>query len=93
MVAVSAVLAAGTAIRAGVLKQYQVDRFLAFTNPDLDPRGAGYNVEQARIAVGNGGWFGNGLLHGSQTRSANSVESALVSPQTPCLAAEIGAPS
>ena len=54
---------------AGVLKAYQVDRFLAFTNPDLDPRGAGYNVEQARIAIGNGGLFGQGLFHGSQTRS------------------------
>jgi rod shape determining protein RodA len=52
-----------------VLKQYQIDRFLAFTNPDLDPRGAGYNVEQARIAVGNGGLFGHGLFDGSQTRS------------------------
>ncbi|WP_300406231.1 rod shape-determining protein RodA [Nocardioides sp.] len=69
VVAVSAVAAAVTAIRAGVLKQYQVDRFLAFTDPDRDPLGAGYNVEQSRIAVGNGGWFGNGLLHGSQTRS------------------------
>ncbi|GAB2881661.1 rod shape-determining protein RodA [Nocardioides pacificus] len=56
-------------ISAGVLKDYQVDRFLAFTNPDLDPRGAGYNVEQARIAVGNGGLFGQGLFDGSQTRS------------------------
>ena len=52
-----------------MLKAYQVDRFLAFTNPDLDPRGAGYNAEQARIAVGNGGLFGQGLFHGSQTRS------------------------
>jgi len=52
-----------------VLKPYQIDRFMAFTNPDLDPRGAGYNVEQARIAVGNGGLFGQGLFHGSQTRS------------------------
>ena len=56
-------------VAGGVLKAYQVDRFLAFTNPDLDPRGAGYNVEQARIAVGNGGLFGQGLFHGSQTRS------------------------
>ena len=55
--------------RPGVLKQYQVDRFLAFTNPGLDPRGAGYNTEQARIAVGNGGLFGQGLFHGSQTRA------------------------
>jgi rod shape determining protein RodA len=51
------------------LKAYQVDRFLAFTNPELDPRGAGYNTEQARIAVGNGGLFGQGLFDGSQTRS------------------------
>ncbi|WP_435742498.1 rod shape-determining protein RodA [Nocardioides sp. SYSU DS0663] len=57
------------AVAAGALKQYQVDRFLAFTNPDLDPRGAGYNVEQARIAVGNGGLVGQGLFDGSQTRS------------------------
>ncbi len=63
------VTAAVAAVAAGLLKQYQVDRFLAFTNPDLDPRGAGYNVEQARIAVGNGGLFGQGLFHGSQTRS------------------------
>jgi rod shape determining protein RodA len=60
---------AAAAIAAGVLEDYQVDRFLAFTNPDLDPRGAGYNVEQARIAVGNGGLFGQGLFDGSQTRS------------------------
>jgi rod shape determining protein RodA len=61
--------AAVTAFAGHLLKPYQVDRFLAFTNPDLDPRGAGYNTEQARIAVGNGGWFGQGLFHGSQTRS------------------------
>ena len=63
------VTGAVAAVAGGVLKAYQVDRFLAFTNPDLDPRGAGYNVEQARIAVGNGGLFGQGLFHGSQTRS------------------------
>ena len=53
----------------GFLEQYQVDRFLAFTDPGRDPRGAGYNVEQARIAVGNGGLFGQGLFDGSQTNS------------------------
>jgi rod shape determining protein RodA len=61
--------AAVTMVAEGFLKAYQVDRFLAFTNPDLDPRGAGYNTEQARIAVGNGGLFGQGLFDGSQTRS------------------------
>ena len=63
-------VAGGVAVLAGhLLKPYQIDRFLAFTNPDLDPRGAGYNTEQARIAVGNGGLFGQGLFHGSQTRA------------------------
>jgi rod shape determining protein RodA len=69
LLAGAGVTAAVSAVAAGLLKQYQVDRFLAFTNPDLDPRGAGYNVEQARIAVGNGGLFGQGLFDGSQTRA------------------------
>ena len=62
-------VAAVTAVVGGLLADYQVDRFLAFTNPGLDPRGAGYNVEQARIAVGNGGVFGQGLFDGSQTQA------------------------
>jgi rod shape determining protein RodA len=69
LLVVTAVGAAGAALVAGLLKAYQVDRFLAFVNPDLDPRGAGYNVEQARIAIGNGGVLGQGLFHGSQTRA------------------------
>lgn len=60
---------AAVVISAGVLKEYQIHRFMAFTNPDLDPRGAGYNVNQARIAVGNGGLFGQGLFDGSQTKA------------------------
>jgi rod shape determining protein RodA len=69
LLVVGAAMAAVAAVTQGLLKAYQVDRFLAFTDPDLDPRGAGYNTEQARIAVGNGGLFGEGLFHGSQTRS------------------------
>jgi rod shape determining protein RodA len=69
LLAAGGVTVAAAAVAAGFLKQYQVDRFLAFTNPDLDPRGAGYNVEQARIAVGNGGLLGQGLFDGSQTRA------------------------
>jgi rod shape determining protein RodA len=57
------------AIRLGVLQGYQLLRFEAFMNPNLDPRGAGYNTTQARIAIGNGGLFGQGLFHGSQTQS------------------------
>jgi rod shape determining protein RodA len=64
-----AVAAAILAVQLHVLKAYQLDRFLAFTNPDLDPRGAGYNTTQARIAIGNGGIFGQGLFGGSQTKA------------------------
>jgi rod shape determining protein RodA len=67
--AAGGVLGAAAAVIGGALKSYQVDRFMAFTDPGLDPRGAGYNVEQARIAVGNGGLFGQGLFDGSQTQS------------------------
>jgi rod shape determining protein RodA len=63
------VLAAVVAVQVGLLADYQLDRFLAFTDPGLDPRGAGYNTTQARIAIGNGGVLGQGLFGGSQTRS------------------------
>jgi rod shape determining protein RodA len=64
-----AVAVATLAVRLHVLKAYQLDRFMAFADPGLDPRGAGYNTTQARIAIGNGGIFGQGLFRGSQTRS------------------------
>jgi rod shape determining protein RodA len=50
-----------------LLKPYQINRFTAFADPSRDPRGAGYNAEQARIAVGSGGFLGKGLFHGEQT--------------------------
>ena len=50
-----------------ILDQYQINRFAAFANPDLDPAGVGYNTHQARIAIGSGGLTGAGLFHGSQT--------------------------
>jgi rod shape determining protein RodA len=61
------VLVCVTAVQVGVLDQYQVDRFAAFANPELDPRGVGYNTNQARIAIGSGGLLGKGLFEGSQT--------------------------
>jgi rod shape determining protein RodA len=67
--AAGGIAGAAVAVSAHVLKTYQVDRFMAFTNPNLDPRGAGYNTTQARIAIGNGGLFGQGLFGGSQTKS------------------------
>jgi rod shape determining protein RodA len=51
----------------GVLDEYQINRFAAFANPELDPAGVGYNTNQARIAIGSGGLLGTGLFKGSQT--------------------------
>jgi len=61
------VLVSAGAVQLHVLDEYQVDRFAAFTDPALDPRGAGYNTSQARIAIGSGGLLGKGLFHGTQT--------------------------
>ncbi|MER6995000.1 rod shape-determining protein RodA [Streptomyces sp. NPDC000410] len=51
----------------GLLDEYQINRFAAFANPELDPAGVGYNTNQARIAIGSGGLVGTGLFKGSQT--------------------------
>ena len=62
------VLGAGAgwlAFRLHVLKSYQLQRFTSFTNPNADLAGAGYNAQQAKIAVGSGGLSGHGLFHGS----------------------------
>ena len=49
-----------------VLHGYQRRRLEIFLNPYSDPLGAGYNLLQARIALGAGGFFGQGWLHGLQ---------------------------
>jgi rod shape determining protein RodA len=51
----------------GLLDEYQINRFAAFANPELDPAGVGYNTNQARIAIGSGGLTGTGLFNGHQT--------------------------
>ncbi len=48
-----------------LLKPYQVQRLTAFVNPSADPTGTGYSAAQAKIAIGSGGMFGQGLFHGS----------------------------
>lgn len=50
------------------LKPYQKQRIEAFINPAADPQGAGYNVSQAKIAIGSGGIYGRGLGKGSQSQ-------------------------
>ena len=48
------------------LEEYQRNRLLVFIDPDLDPTGDGYNLTQAKIAIGNGGLFGAGWMQGTQ---------------------------
>jgi rod shape determining protein RodA len=71
----AAILAAGVlavvlAVKGGVLHEYQLARFAAFTNPNKDPQGVAYNINQAHIAIAHGGLFGQGLFHGAQTHGA-----------------------
>src|SRR3990172_9606779 len=50
------------------LHDYQRQRILTLFDPTQDPLGAGYHTIQSTIAVGSGGIFGKGWLHGTQTR-------------------------
>lgn len=50
------------------LKDYQKERILNFIEPERDLQGAGYQVQQSQIAIGNGGITGKGFLEGTQTR-------------------------
>ncbi len=51
-----------------ILKPHQQSRIEAFVNPALDPQGAGWNVLQAKTAIGSGGFWGKGFLEGTQTQ-------------------------
>jgi len=50
------------------LADYQKLRILTFLDPGRDPRGAGYQIIQSKIAIGSGGIWGKGFLNASQTR-------------------------
>lgn len=50
------------------LQPYQQERILTFIDPERDPLGAGYNVDQARTAIGSGGLWGLGFCSGTQTQ-------------------------
>lgn len=51
-----------------LLENYQYRRIDTFLDPSSDPLGAGYNLAQAKIALGSGGWSGRGFMKGTQTR-------------------------
>jgi rod shape determining protein RodA len=50
------------------LEDYMQERIVTFLNPGLDPLGAGFNINQALIAVGSGGWLGQGYGSGIQSQ-------------------------
>ncbi|MEJ2384552.1 MAG: FtsW/RodA/SpoVE family cell cycle protein [Xanthomonadales bacterium] len=50
------------------MHDYQRQRVLTFLDPESDPLGTGWNIIQSKIAVGSGGLFGKGWLHGTQSR-------------------------
>lgn len=51
-----------------MMHTYQKNRVLTFLDPERDPLGTGYNIIQSKIAIGSGGFFGKGLLGGSQSQ-------------------------
>lgn len=52
------------------LASYQQNRFLSFLNPELDARATGWHIIQSKIAIGSGGWLGQGFTQGTQKRLA-----------------------
>jgi rod shape determining protein RodA len=59
-------------LKLHLLHAYQLGRLTTFLHPDADPQGTGYSAAQAKIAIGSGGLFGQGLFHG-QLISGNFI--------------------
>ena len=55
-----------------LIKQYQIDRLLVFIDPTRDRKGAGYNLEQSKIAIGSGELTGKGLGRGRRATCGSS---------------------
>jgi rod shape determining protein RodA len=50
------------------MHDYQRQRVFTFLDPEADPLGSGYHIIQSKIALGSGGFWGKGFLHGSQAQ-------------------------
>jgi rod shape determining protein RodA len=55
------------AVVSGEVSEYQLNRLRSFVDPFADPQATGYQLRQARITIGSGGFFGKGLFEGPQT--------------------------
>jgi len=51
-----------------LFKDYQKERIISYINPQIDPTGISWSVNQSKIAIGSGGIFGQGLGQGPQTQ-------------------------
>jgi len=60
-------LAVIAVLQLHLLKAYQLGRLTSFLHPSADPTGTGWQAFQAKIAIGSGGMFGQGLFHGQLT--------------------------
>jgi rod shape determining protein RodA len=63
-------LMAAPVVWYGAMHDYQRNRIITFLNPDQDSRGAGYQINQAKIAFGSGGIVGKGYLSGTQAQQS-----------------------
>ncbi|MBN2654651.1 MAG: rod shape-determining protein RodA [Nitrospirae bacterium] len=48
------------------MKDYQKNRLIAFADPEVDPSGIGYHINQSKVAIGSGSFIGKGYLKGTQ---------------------------
>jgi rod shape determining protein RodA len=65
---IAALAVAAAPIGWHFIHDYEKQRVRTFLHPEEDPLGAGYNITQSEIAIGSGGFFGKGFLHGSQSQ-------------------------
>jgi rod shape determining protein RodA len=68
MAALAGLAVAGAWFGWNFMHDYQRKRVLTFLDPQTDPLGAGYHIIQSTIAIGSGGVFGKGWMHGSQAQ-------------------------
>ena len=66
-IAPAAAAAVAAPIAYHMMHGYQRKRIDVFLDPESDPLGAGYHIAQSKIAIGSGGIWGKGFLHGSQS--------------------------
>jgi rod shape determining protein RodA len=64
---ITGITGAYLAVATGEVSDYQLNRLRSFIDPFADPQASGYQLRQARITIGSGGFFGKGLFDGPQT--------------------------